>query len=389
LLTTLDFAAPAMSEPLVILGASVRAAAASACRAGLTPYCGDLFADVDLRGVAVAVRVTDYPEGLADVARSAPPGWWMYTGGLENHPDLVDRIAAERPLAGNCGDVLRRVRDPLEVSSVLREAGLAVPAVSLDSADVPRDGSWLCKPLRSAGGRDIEHWRGGSPAGQHYYQQYIAGLSYSAVYLADGRRAALLGVTRQLVGTRWAGARPFHYAGSIGPIMLAEELVVQFVEIGRALTSAFGLVGLFGVDAIVAASTVWPVEVNPRITASAEILERGGNFSTIGQHLAACGEQSLPPVHAVRPPKVLGKAIYYAPSDLVIRPEFTEMAECELARADWPDLADVPAAGTIIRVHHPVCTVFAEGADEAAVVAGLRNRVQLVSERLAMPINQR
>jgi predicted ATP-grasp superfamily ATP-dependent carboligase len=389
LLTTLDFAAPAMSEPLVILGASVRAAAASACRAGLTPYCGDLFADVDLRGVAVAVRVTDYPEGLADVARSAPPGWWMYTGGLENHPDLVDRTAAERPLAGNRGDVLRRVRNPLEVCCVLRKASLAVPAVSLNPADAPRDGSWLRKPLASAGGRGIEAFRGEPASGSHYYQQHIAGPSYSAVYLADNRRAALLGVTRQLVGTRWAGARPFHYAGSIGPIMLAEELVVQFVEIGRALAAAFGLVGLFGVDTVVSNSSVWPVEVNPRITASVEILERAGLFSAVGLHMASCRGHLAPLASLAPPMSLFGKAILYAPSDLVIRPEFTEMAECELARPSWPGLADVPPAGTSIRVHHPVCTVFAEGADEAAVVAGLKNRLQLASERLGLPADRR
>ena len=71
-------------------------------------------------------RVERYPHGLSRVAGRAPPGPWMYTGGLENHPRLVARIAARRPLLGNPADVLRRVRDPGEVKAALYRAGLGL-----------------------------------------------------------------------------------------------------------------------------------------------------------------------------------------------------------------------------------------------------------------------
>src|SRR5687767_11650245 len=99
-----------MMEPLIILGASARAAAQSAARGGFAPYAADLFADEDLRACCPAVQVSDYPAGLEAAAREFPPGPWMYTGGLENHPALVDRIATQRPLWGNSGTVIRAVR---------------------------------------------------------------------------------------------------------------------------------------------------------------------------------------------------------------------------------------------------------------------------------------
>ena len=49
----------------------------------------------------VAVAVSRYPSGLAALAREAPPGPWMYTGGLENWPRLIRQIMRERPLWGN------------------------------------------------------------------------------------------------------------------------------------------------------------------------------------------------------------------------------------------------------------------------------------------------
>src|SRR5687767_7079098 len=114
-----------MSNPLLILGASARAAAWSARRAGFEPSAGDLFTDEDLRACCPAWRCERYPRDFEQIAAEAPPGPWIYTGGLENHPRLVDRIAARRPLFGNPGDVLREARDPFRLAEVLAAAGIA------------------------------------------------------------------------------------------------------------------------------------------------------------------------------------------------------------------------------------------------------------------------
>src|SRR5687767_3221982 len=100
-------------EHLLFFGASARAAAFSALRAGLRPWCADLFADADLRRRCPATRLAGrYPAAFAQLLRDAPPGPWMYTGGLENHPRLVGRMARLRPLWGNGEESLRRARDP-------------------------------------------------------------------------------------------------------------------------------------------------------------------------------------------------------------------------------------------------------------------------------------
>src|SRR5215813_1264313 len=97
------------NEHLLIFGASARAAAFSALRAGLRPWCADLFADTDLRACcpALALDPGSYPQGFVQAARQGPPGPWLYTGGLENRPDLVRRLARQRPLWGNDASVLR------------------------------------------------------------------------------------------------------------------------------------------------------------------------------------------------------------------------------------------------------------------------------------------
>ena len=72
------------SESVLLIGASTRAAAHSARRAGWTPWCADLFADADLRPIATVRKVplNDYPRGLLSALEVAPPGSVLYCGGL-------------------------------------------------------------------------------------------------------------------------------------------------------------------------------------------------------------------------------------------------------------------------------------------------------------------
>lgn len=403
-----------MPDSLLIVGASARAAAFSARRAGFDVYAADLFADLDLRAIAKATCVSDYPAGLFAAARHFPSCGWIYTGGLENRPAIVDRIAGERPLLGNRGAVLKRVRDPFQVRRALTNAGLRYPQTCGDPRDVPPDGAWLRKAFASSGGNEVQRWRGSprQPVGGHsltspsrggegiYYQRWIDGQSVAAVYVAAGGTARLLGVTRQLVGEPWCcvGAAavdrpawsgpPFRYCGSIGPLPIDDALRDQFMRIGHCLAAEFSLIGLFGVDAIIRAGEVWPVEVNPRYPASAEVLERAQGVSMIGAHVAACGHtQSLRGKGESRADgraaESSGKAIAFAAQGFTACHELVERL---LAMNDdpWrPQVADVPCAGSVIQAGWPVTTLLADGETAATVEVKLRERIQALGRLVA------
>ncbi len=337
-----------MSRTLTIVGASVRAAAASAWRAGMLVRAGDLFADTDLARHAHATRVTDYPAGLLDVVRESNAGAWMYTGALENHPRWIRRMARLRPLLGNPAEVLSRVRNPRLLCKTLISAGLRSPAVQSFSPAVPRDGIWLLKPLRSAGGANVAAWDfDASPptgtAGQDYYlQQRIDGMPCAAVYLAAGGKSSLLAVSRQLVGCAWCGAEGFRYCGSIGPLDLASDVTQEFARIGEVLSAEFGLAGVFGIDAIVNPQGVWPVEVNPRFPASAELCDWSTGGSVVARHVEACESGRLPAPPGCLRQGMLGKAILFARCATTIADRGMPQLE-STAPFEWPAIADIPA----------------------------------------------
>ena len=388
---------PSTQRPaVVILGASVRALAASATRAGWAVYAADLFGDVDLAAAAVAsTRVAAYPAGLADAAAAYPPAPWCYTGAIENHPDLIDRIAAVRPLAGNGGAAVRRVREAAILGPALQAAGLRFPETHATPAGLPTDGTFLVKPRASAGGRGIMRWTAATAAAhppaepiaqRHVWQRWIDGLPVTAAYALRSGRATLFGVSRQLVGEPWCHAAAFAYCGSL--MLPVEELRDstrdQLDRLGAVLADAFGLVGVVGAD-LVRDSTghITLIEVNPRPTASMELIERATSSSIAALHLAACGFS--PPSPALAPVASSAgwsKAVLFAPHDIVVAPRLLatldQMSAAWSCSDGWPAIADIPQPGQTIESGSPFITLFARGESADDSHAQLLDRMQAV-----------
>ncbi len=373
---------------LIIFGASTRAAAFSAIRAGLRPWCGDLFADADLQAKCPVTAIPPelYPEGFAALAESAPEVPWMYTGAMENHGGLVHTIARQRPLWGNGLTALEKARSPQFLARLLEDAGLPHPELFYEFPDeVPSDGEWLVKPLASASGIGIRRWAHGQKASRRVYlQEYIAGTPCSAVYVGNGDEARLLGVTEQLIGESHLHAGPFRYCGNVGPLMPDKKQWELLMRIGNAIASGCGLRGLFGIDYVIADNVPYPVEVNPRYTASVEVIEHATWTAALALH-ANEFDSSLslpegPPPEKMSPPsphpdptalrvgtsssrrdRVIGKAVLYAWMSSLFPAEGPWMESLRKPRDPWnlPAFADIPHPGEAMEVGRPILTFFA------------------------------
>jgi predicted ATP-grasp superfamily ATP-dependent carboligase len=368
------------------MGASARSAAFSALRLGLRPRCADYFADRDLAAVCPVDRVepATATNDFLRLAESLPPSPWYFTGGFENRPGLVERISRRHRLWGIDAATLRAVRDPVQVARVLGQAGIPCPAVGLDPQGLPRDGSWLVKPVASSGGRGIEPLTDGTGSGSsaRYYQERIEGSSFSALFLGHGSRSLLVGITRQFIGK--AGS-PFAYCGSLGPCAIPLALAQQLRVIGDRLAAAFELRGWFGVDYVLRAGIPWPVEVNPRYPASLEIHELALGRSLLDDHRRCCeGTMNLSvgtfdPCSRRSP--TIAKEILHAPRRLVA-PDFTLDQDAAVGLHSVPAIADVPWPGTRFDAGEPVMTLFAKGEDATSCCSRLTRLKREWMERL-------
>jgi predicted ATP-grasp superfamily ATP-dependent carboligase len=332
----------------------------------MRPWCADLFGDLDLRQhcPVTAIPTAEYPCGFERILSDAPPAPWMYTGAIENRRPLIRRLCKSRPLWGNDSRVLAVVRSPRRVHELLRSSLYFCPEVRSATA-LPAEGRWLLKPRAGAGGSGIRFWNGlplrARLAAQYYLQEFVPGLSYSAVYLGNAGKSMLLGITRQLVGLPWLNAKRFAYCGSIGPWTPTSDFQRTLFEgLGGILTSQCGMQGLFGVDVVVGRIGLpRPVEVNPRYSASVEVLEYATGLTALGMHRHVFDPSAPEP----RPPSrngIVGKAIYYAPHKLTFPSDgpWMDTLRNPPPIEEMPAFADIPPAGQVIEAGKPVLTFF-------------------------------
>jgi predicted ATP-grasp superfamily ATP-dependent carboligase len=387
-------------------GASVRAAAMSAVRAGFQVVAADLFADTDLQAIAQASQVRAYPDSLVDWLRQLDPKplAWMYTGALENHAELIDQMSDIAPLWGNSGKVLREVRSPWRLADTLRQAGLLYPEIRATPDGLPLDGTWLAKSGRGASGSGVRAWEIGQevddvpnaftrnrppadplvyPSQNPFYQERIDGVPCSAVFVAARGAAALLGVVRQLIGEPWLAARAFQYCGAIGPWPVAEATRSEIRRIGEVLAARFGLCGVFGVDLMIdREERIWTIEINPRYPASAEIVERATSVGTVAAHASACCNGSFPSKTSENDRILHGKAILFARRPVTVSSEFEDRTRNPRRANLLPEFADLSSPGTRIDTARPVMTTFATGATSDEVMANLQDRIAAIELQL-------
>lgn len=355
---------------IIFVGATARAAAQSAARAGWNVFAIDLFGDRDLRAICrdwLPLSAKEGPTRLADQLAHLPAGPVVLLGGMESR--LPDRscLPATHPVVGASEFQSQQVCDPLWLDRLAGELAIARPARQR-TPPADRRG-WLFKQRRSSGGLGVFSATAlASPPNDGWFERQVLGRSLGLNFLATADAVALLGVAAS-VRSRHA-PRPFQYEGAIGLQEIAEDLRPQFETLGNRIAHQTGLRGLFGVDVIVDAQrSVWLLEINPRWTGSMELFD-SGPVPLIQAHVAACTGQPISPMQPISPqPLSAGKRVFYAGS--TIAPYRFDHLQARERLPAAVRIADVPADGTIIPAGQPVCSLIARGRDATQIARQL------------------
>jgi predicted ATP-grasp superfamily ATP-dependent carboligase len=374
---------------ILLTGVSARGMAESAVNSGYSVIALDAFGDLDLQGFCEShalFRDFGIPYsavGLYQASRRLCFDAVAYTSNLENYPEAVQRIARRHELLGNPADTLRRVRDCSLLYRQLSSAGFEAPETifQVNGRRATHERRWLNKPIRSGGGHRVSFARpGGSPKRGFILQEFIPGLSCSASFVANGQQAAVLGLSEQLVGLPEFGSQGFHYCGNIAPLAAVEDgqhdlaILDQVQQIASLLTGAFGLVGVNGFDFILNEGRVFLTEVNPRYSASMELIEQAYSLPVFDLHVQAVTQKSLPKINPTRsgrtyPPRFYGKAILFAEKEVLI-PDTHRWLQA--------GMRDIPHPGERIPSGKPVCTLLADGSTREACFSQLAARVEAI-----------
>ena len=370
---------------ILIIGVSTRAIAESAVRSGYQIAALDAFGDMDSKRLGECYSLKrDFHTSFSAAALYAASRQLafdavVYTSNLENHPKVVQSLAGSHPVIGNSAETLARVRHWPTLFTTLAGAGFRVPQMVYDGDGRPVDPArkWLRKPIRGGGGHGITFWRDGAPSGPGFMlQEHISGVACSASFIANGRECVVVGLTEQLIGLPEFGAHDFRYCGNLLPLeavrtpSAGRAILRQVQRMAALITREFGLVGANGMDFVLSDGEVCLLEINPRYSASMELIERAYGLPIFDLHVRSVLDGELPEFDLtarLAEGSFHAKSILFAERDAVT-PDTTRWLES--------GIRDVPLQGERLAHGAPICTVLAHEATRDACFAALVARAK-------------
>ncbi len=381
-----------MADSIAVAALSARMMAESAWRGGYATTALDVFGDADTRraahawtciGAATSLRLDGdrVADALGACARSRNFIGWVAGAGFEAAPGALARGATIAPLIGNRPDVIDAIRLPRDFFRRLAALGIGHPVVAWE-APADRHGL-LRKDARGSGGWHIRYARVRNRAHQKvdehvYYQRVHAGIPMSALFIANGTRAHIVGINELIVRAR--GARPYVYHGAIGPVSTGTKVLHDIRACVGAIVREWGLVGLNGIDFLLDDERLVVLEVNARPTATIGLYDETLPRGAMRAHIEAClsGSLELETAFVEDHGRLRGHSIVFADEAV---PAF-ERETCERMLA-LAFAHDVPMPGTSIPKGAPLCSVSAEGLSAAEVRAALDARARQVVAMVA------
>ncbi|MBI5179222.1 MAG: ATP-grasp domain-containing protein [Nitrospinae bacterium] len=330
---------------ICLAGRHVRPYMENAARNGWRVAALDGFNDWDARrfGTLVPAPRCGGPEEFFS-AVSALPDWpLILCSPAESNPAILKDFSNARQILNAPAQAVAACRD-FNFLRRLTGDGIDLPETSFGQGNGEK--GWIIKNHRSAGGTGIRPDDDRPLGPREFRQKVVAGDSVGAVYFSSGGRALLAGIARH-INHGWL------FAGGIYPAAVDGSVYATIERFGQRLSSAAGLKGWWGADFILG-EKIYLLEVNPRFTASLELVAGAHGIDVVDTQLRAMDDGCHIPLE--RPAGYYGRMVCYAEKDC----EFTD-AQAWFERG----ARDIPHPGSTIKKGAPVLSLYAQAASAA------------------------
>lgn len=341
---------PSATLPILVFAQSGRFISQSANQAGYRVWLADCFCDVDTVHVAERhIRLPPLSQLSCQqllrylVELSAGESCLLVCGsGIEQFAEILQQLPPHIELLGNPATTIKQIKTPRSFFELLTRLELPYPKTQFNPPSEQHH--WLFKPAAGCGGIGIHFADKHAATEPGYYQHYIAGIAASALFISDGDNTQLLAINQQYCS--YQQQQPFCLQQIDSPFKLSGLLHSELHDAIRKLVNATGLVGINSIDFMIdRQQQLWLLEVNPRLSASAELLQ--SIKPLFSYHYTACRE-GLSEV-AIAPAPVHQRLVYL----------FADKAYRVPAQMSWPSQCrDIPHPGTHIKNGDPICSLL-------------------------------
>ena len=357
------------SSPVLVIASSARMLAKLLVDNGYQIIAIDLYGDLDTRHYSQAYFCVDQLEGptfhslLLQVREQYSVMQVFYGSGFEYYDNSLKFLQQHFEVIGNSSEIISKLSDKPEFFNALKRLNLPYPKVCFGR--LPTLSAGLYKPYNSVGGMGIVMDSDDNTSQlPFYWQEYIEGVPCSVLFVATGVDFKIIGFNRQLI--QHMDDQPFVFSGIIAQIDLPLEIQNKISECLKSLIVRYALKGLCTLDFMLAHEEIYLLEINARISASAQLY----GSQVMQWHIQACVEQVLP-----EPIRLSSKQAFQI--------LFSEK-DCRIpANVNWPEwVVDRPPEGRWISKNQPICSIIINYESLDRVVSDLQHCSHIVKNHL-------
>ena len=316
----------------------------------------DCFADVDtFRYAEKIVRIDslsipNLTSALAELANYKITAV-VYGSGFETHVESLYFLQTRFHIMGNSPAVFERVQNKREFFTTLDYLKIPYPETHF-SFPIDDSKNWLSKPLKGQGGVGIN-----SQKMDIYWQHFCDGKSGSVLFLANGKKAVVIGFNSQ-----WTQGN-FLFSGISNFSYLSDFQKKHIQSWLQSVVKYFDLRGLNSLDFLHTENDIFVLEINPRPSASLQNYE----LPLFKAHLTL----NLESTHIS---DFSAYQIIYASHPLIIPQNFHWSKSCQ----------DFPRDGVIIPKNQPICSIIERSSKSKIALKKLKINTKQLEENLRM-----
>ena len=205
-------------------------------------------------------------------------------------------------------------------------------------------------------------------------------MAVSLSFFADEQNVIPLGYSKPV--TTKQSNLPFVFCGLDGPIELNDSVDEEVTRISKLIVQKFKLRGFNGIDFLVSDKAVHFLDLNPRITASFEVLQESHSFCFFEKHVHLTrdipGNTLVSASFPAKQKKIIsGFRIIYAESDFYIN------EHCQESLFKNKFLTNVPNRKYFFKRYEPVCSVFLKSNSILELQRALDDKVNFIYNKLS------
>lgn len=359
---------------LLIIAQSAQMLTQAAYNIGLKVTVIDCFADCDTQALTPhyyqvkSLALKDI-QTLIELIKNQL-SFCIYGSGFEAYPDSLAFLETQFQLIGNSSTVFKALQNKPLFFQRLQQLNISFPAVFFtleDKRHQHKTTSYLVKPFDSLGGLDIQIMNAGTCHNlhntPHYYQEYINGQSLSALFVANGKQAIIIGFNQQ-----WTVEKSYLFSGIINYAQLPifhQQILYEWIS---KLTLSYKLQGLCSLDFIFYENKCYVLEINPRPPASMQLYEK----YLLKNHYLAClgqlGKVTIPQYKTYTAYQII-----YATTKIKIP-----------SQMKWPKYCcNLPKKNTMINKGQPICSMILNGMSSQSLLEDLKNKQHLLFTQIS------